>query len=518
MGVDRPIDITADQRKTILALLERYLPNTTTWVYGSRANWTSRPQSDLDMVVFATPEQSDRVAYLREAFDESDLPFRVDLFVWDTVPEEFRKRIEAEHVVLVEKKKRGGMNEWERTTLGEIVTLQRGFDLPATKRKPGPYPVIASTGPVGTHNRAAVQGPGVVIGRSGSLGGSQFIKNDFWPLNTTLWVKDFKNNDPKFCYFLLKSLDLVQFNVGSGVPTLNRNHIHPLPVRRPPLYEQRAIAHILGTLDDKIELNGRMNETLEAMARALFKSWFVDFEPVRAKMEGRWRVGDSLPGLPAHLYDLFPDRLVDSELGEIPEGWEVKALEEIVELNPQEPMKRGTAAPYLDMAALPISGPSPDDPILRNFTSGTRFRNGDTLLARITPCLENGKTAFVQTLPEDTVGWGSTEFIVMRTLPPIPPAYTYLLARNPSFRAHAIQSMAGTSGRQRVRTEALSSYQLPSPPKDIWDALGSIVKPMFSIFEVNSSEFRTLTILLDTLLPKLISGELRVMGTEYKIA
>ena len=173
--------------------------------------------------------------------------------------------------------------EWRTMTLGEVVTLQRGFDLPTTERKVGSYPVIASTGPVGTHNRAIVQAPGVVIGRSGSLGGGQFIKQDFWPLNTTLWVKDFNNNDPRFCYFLLKSLDLGQFNAGSGVPTLNRNHIHPLPVRVPPLPEQRAIAHILGTLDDKIELNRRMNETLEEMARALFKSWFVDFDPVRAK-------------------------------------------------------------------------------------------------------------------------------------------------------------------------------------------------------------------------------------------
>ena len=98
------------------------------------------------------------------------------------------------------------------------------------------------------------------------------------------------------------------------------------------LAEQRAIAHVLGTLDDKIELNRRMNETLEEIARALFKSWFVDFEPVRAKMEGRWRRGESLPGLPAEHYDLFPDRLVPSELGDIPEGWEVKLLGELVEL------------------------------------------------------------------------------------------------------------------------------------------------------------------------------------------
>src|SRR5690606_11791639 len=105
-----------------------------------------------------------------------------------------------------------------------------------------------------------------------------------------------------------------------------------LDILVPPLQIQRAIAHILGTLDDKIELNRRQNETLEAMARALFKAWFVDFEPVRAKMEGRWQRDQSLPGLPAHLYDLFPDRLVESELGEIPEGWETKRVSDYLSL------------------------------------------------------------------------------------------------------------------------------------------------------------------------------------------
>ena len=109
--------------------------------------------------------------------------------------------------------------------------------------------------------------------------------------------------------------------------------IETLEIPLPPLPEQRAIAHVLGTLDDKIEVNRRMNETLESMARALFKSWFVDFDPVRAKMDGRWRPGESLPGLPAHLYDLFPDRLVDSELGPIPEGWEVKALGDCIDVD-----------------------------------------------------------------------------------------------------------------------------------------------------------------------------------------
>ena len=187
-------------------------------------------------------------------------------------------------------------NEWYEVSLGEVLTLQRGFDLSRNKRVEGPFPVIASTGQVGSHVEAKVRGPGVVIGRSGSLGGGQYIEDDFWPLNTTLWVRDFKGNDRRFCYYLLRSLDLAHFNAGSGVPTLNRNHIHPLPVLLPPHPEQRAIAHVLGALDDKIELNRRMNETLEGMARALFKSWFVDFEPVRGEDGGTLAEGGVAAG------------------------------------------------------------------------------------------------------------------------------------------------------------------------------------------------------------------------------
>ena len=143
--------------------------------------------------------------------------------------------------------------------------------------------------------------------------------------------------DTGFLYWFLAQDHIVDYlhsiaeNSTSAYPSIRPSDLEQLTVSLPPLPEQRAIAHVLGTLDDKIELNRRMNETLEAMARALFKSWFVDFEPVRAKIEGRWRPGESLPGLPADLYDLFPDRLVDSELGEVPEGWEVKALPEIMD-------------------------------------------------------------------------------------------------------------------------------------------------------------------------------------------
>jgi type I restriction enzyme S subunit len=277
------------------------------------------------------------------------------------------------------------------------------------------------------------------------------------------------------------------------------------------LQSQTAIAHILGTLDEKIELNRKQNETLEAMARALFKAWFVDFEPVRAKLEGRWQRGQSLPGLPAHLYDLFPDRLVESELGEIPEGWEIVPASRLIEFNPSEPLRKGIEAPYIEMASLPTSGSWPDPVVPRPFGSGMRFRNGDTLLARITPCLENGKTAFVQCLPENTVGWGSTEFIVMRPKVPVPPELGYLLARHAAFREQAIRSMTGTSGRQRVQADSVAAFKISAPSNSaVWNAFSRVVAPAFRSIKTNAETIAILAQLRDTLLPKLISGELRL--------
>lgn len=297
-------------------------------------------------------------------------------------------------------------------------------------------------------------------------------------------------------------------NVGAVFESLKCADIPKFELMLPSLSDQRAIAHILGTLDDKIELNRRRNQTLEAMARALFQDWFVDFGPVRA------RRGDppGRPYLPADLWRLLPERL--DEAGK-PAGWEMVPASELIEFNPSEPLRKGTHAPYLDMASLPTTGSSSRPPITRSFGSGMRFRNGDTLMARITPCLENGKTAFVQCLPDDAVGWGSTEFIVMRSRTPVPAEYTYLLARDTAFRDHAIRSMTGTSGRQRAQADSVAAFKLASPSDDaIWHAFSKLIAPMFESIKVNAAESDALAQLRDTLLPKLISGELRVADAE----
>jgi len=210
------------------------------------------------------------------------------------------------------------MGEWPLRTIGDLVTLQRGIDLPDHSRTHGDVPIMGSFGVTGRHNVAACRGPGVTVGRSGASAGTVcYIEEDYWPLNTCLYVRDFKNNDPRFAYYFLKTVDLAGMNSGSAQPSLNRNFVHPMPVRFPEPAEQRQIAAVLSALDDKIELNRRMNETLEASARELFRDWFVDFGPTRAKAEGRPAY------LAPDLWSLFPDRLGDDG---VPEGWRLQTL------------------------------------------------------------------------------------------------------------------------------------------------------------------------------------------------
>ena len=499
------IDISVGDHKLVLDLLKQHLPNVAVWAYGSRIKWTARPQSDLDLVAFASCEQEAAVFNLREALEESSLPFSVDLFIWDELPESFRKRIEAEHVVLVEKEDQGVKGGWKTVTLGEFAPFTYGKGLPVGKRNPsGIIPVFGSNGIVGYHDSPLTDGPTIIIGRKGTVGAVHYSPIPCWPIDTTFFISGNDSTLIRFKYYALSMLGLEHMNSDSAVPGLNRSDAHARTLLLPEESEQRAIAHILGTLDDKIELNRRMNETLEEMARALFKSWFVNFDPVRAKMEGR----DT--GLPPDIADLFPDRLVDSELGAIPEGWEVVPLPEMIEVNPPRSLRKGEVAPYLDMANMPTRGHVPDTVIDRPFGSGMRFTNGDTLVARITPCLENGKTAFVDFLPHDRIGWGSTEYIVMRPMPPLPNEFAYCLARSSGFREFAIQNMTGTSGRQRVPAQALSQFLLPSPPELIAARFGQVVQPLFSRASGAVRESRTLAALRDVLLPKLVSGEMRV--------
>src|SRR5690554_2870300 len=201
------------------------------------------------------------------------------------------------------------MTNWKEYKLGDLVTFQRGHDLPRTEMKEGIYPVAGSNSIIGYHNEFTTKSPGITIGRSGNIGNPQLHKTNFWAHNTVLYVKEFKKVDPVFFFYLLKTLDFTQLNSGSAVPSLNRNFIHPFKVSVPDdLPTQTAIAEILSSLDDKIELNNKINQELENLAQTLFKQWFIDFE---------------FPNENGEPYKSSGGALVDSELGVIPKGWNV---------------------------------------------------------------------------------------------------------------------------------------------------------------------------------------------------
>ena len=318
---------------------------------------------------------------------------------------------------------------------------------------------------------------------------------------------------PTFFYYMLRYLnphfvEIARNKQTTGLGHVTKRDLENLEVAFPDLSEQSAIAHVLGALDDKIELNGRTNETLEAMARALFMSWFVDFDPVRAKMEG------CATGLPKHVADLFPDRLVESEIGEVPRGWQVVPLSKMIDVNPTRRLRRGQMAPYLDMANMPTTGHTPHAIVDRPYGSGMRFTNGDTLVARITPCLENGKTAHVDFLQPGEVGWGSTEYIVMQPRPPLPPEFAYCLARSSHFRDFLIGNMSGTSGRQRVPAQALSHFLCASPSERVAQAFEIVVQPLMARASMLSRESRRVARIRDTLIPRLIAGEISMRESD----
>jgi type I restriction enzyme S subunit len=294
-----------------------------------------------------------------------------------------------------------------------------------------------------------------------------------------------------------------------GVPSIAQpvTYLRTIEIPLPPLSEQRAIAHILGTLDDKIELNRRMSETLEAMARALFKSWFVDFDPVRAKMEGRWRRGESWPGLPAHLYDLFPDRLVESELGEIPEAWEVGCVDDEFDLTMGQSPPGDTYNEAEE--GLPFYQGRAD--------FGFRFPTRRVYCTAPTRLAKTGDTLISVRAPVGDINMASEDCAIGRGV-----AAARHKTGSRSYSYHFMCSLKEVFARFEAEGTVFGSigkkdfHAIPCvmPPRDLVVEFERRISPLDSRIEVNERESRALAALRDALLPKLISGELLVKDAE----
>ncbi len=528
------IDITAEQRKTLLALLRRFIPGVAVWAYGSRVKWTARPNSDLDLVAFATPVQRQRVSELKDALDESDLPFLVDLHVWDEVPEKFREIIRKEYVVLQEGRAlesgSGVEGEWPTLSLREVGVKLIDCDHRTPPAAEIGYPYVAIPQLRGGRidlsdarritrehlddwtRKAKPSANDVVLSRRCNPGETAFVppKLEFaLGQNLVLLRADGTKVFPPFLRWLVRGPEWWEqigkfLNVGAVFDSLRCADVPNFELRIPPLTEQRAIAHILSTLDDKIELNRRMNETLEAMARALFKSWFVDFDPVRAKAEGRD------PGLPQPLADLFPDSFENSELGEIPRGWRVGTLGDVAE-HPRrgvQPNHITPDTPYIALEHMPRRSIALTD---WGFADGLEsnkfeFRKGEVLFGKLRPYFHK-----VGVAPVD--GVCSTDIVVLAPRTPQWFAFVLGLVSSDEFVEH---TNAGSTGTKMPRTSwsEMARYDIALPPEPVVRALTERLMPSIDRIIAGIHESRSLAAVRNTLLPKLISGELRVEDAE----
>ena len=399
------------------------------------------------------------------------------------------------------------------------------------------------------HIKSQLKRGDILVARHGENGLPAIYESDEEAncLNVVI-IKPFKNKDYIDNYYLLYAIkspqvvNQIKAAVGGSVQgVVNTKVIAKLDIPYPKRSQREAIVNYLFTLDNKIQVSKRINKTLEEIAQVIFKSWFVDFEPVKAKIVAREALiaeyqtqsvkapspqeiaevekqaaiaaiagaGDIIPTEQLQtLADLFPNQLVESELGEIPVGWGIDNLSQLIEFNPKRVLKRGVSAPYLDMKNVPTQGHLADDVVSREMGSGTKFINGDTLLARITPCLENGKTAYVDFLEDGQVGWGSTEYIVMRPRTGIPNSIGYVIARQDVFRTRAMQTMTGTSGRQRANAKALSEESWLQYPKSLLKEFDKISGSYLKKAKTNGDEIKLLKSLRDTLLPKLLNGDI----------
>jgi len=377
--------------------------------------------------------------------------------------------------------------EWKEVRLGDILNFRRGHDLPHSAMKPGNIPVAGSNGVIGYHDTATPIKPILTIGRSGNVGKPYFYE-EAWAHNTTLYVDDFKGNDPKFLYYLCQTMPFANFGGGSAVPTLNRNHIHPLETKIPVKVEdQRRIASILSSLDRKIELNNKINADLEEMAQAIFKNWFVDFEPFKN------------------------GKFVDSELGMIPEGWKVGCLGDMgAVVCGKTPSKSnsnyyGGDIPFIkipDMHGNVFVESSEDR--LTELGSLSQIKKLIPPYSLMVSCIATVGLVSINTKPSHTNQQ-------INTVIPHNKSALFYLYQYIKNNEELLKNMGrGGTTTLNVNTRSFSNIRLLIPSEIALEQFHRVVEGLFKKIELNLHESRTLSTLRDTLLPRLMSGELEV--------
>lgn len=401
------------------------------------------------------------------------------------------------------------MNRLSKVELGDLVEFQRGYDLPKSLFKHGNIPVISSNGILGYHNEIKAKAPGITIGRSGTVGLPHYIDTDFYPHNTALFVRDFKGNNPKYIYYLIKTLRLNEFKSGSGVPTMNRNHLHPLKISAYLNHtEQEKIAAVLSALDDKIELNNRINTELEQMAKTLYDYWFVQFD---------------FPDANGKPYKSSGGKMVYNDVlkREIPEGWEVKPLSEI-----NSELVRGISPKYSEDAGMPVI----NQRCIRNQSidySLCRLHNvtikpvkklvqvGDVLV-NSTGVGTLGRVAIIKWLPDPQTTVDSHVTIVRADHTQVDPTFLGFSLQNKQLEIETLGE--GSTGQTELSRVNLGKLNILLPKRELQKVFSSMIKPIFEKVAISEQQNQELAALRDWLLPMLMNGQATVgnVAQEYK--
>lgn len=531
----KPIDIAPADLEIVQHILSQYVPSLEVRAFGSRVTWNARTTSDLDLALFTTePLDFTLKAELREAFAQSNLPFRVDVVDWAAMSDDFRAVIEQEYVVIsrVLSAKQGEISRWMKTTLGDCIVMNKDSYSPKEA-----WPVInyLDTGNITENRISKVQRLILGIDKIPSRARRKVQKGDIVystvrpnqrhygllkevPKNflastgfTVLRAKeDLAYTD--FIYWFLtqdriiEQLHTIAEHSTSAYPSIRPTDIASLKLNLPPLPEQKAIAHILGTLDSKIELNHRMNQTLEEMAQVLFKSWFIDFDLVKTNLGKRWQPKQFLPSLSAEIYNLFPDCLAETRLGKIPRGWTVHPLRECFSLKMgQSPPgntynKQGEGIPFFQGRAefgfrFPENRKFCTEPIRFAAHGDTlvsiRAPVGDMNVAREQCCIGRGIAALRHRS-------GSSSFTYY---------YATLALQQELQQFDHTGTVFGSINKKRF--EVLDVIE---PPSEIVNAFDALVKPLDRQILINCAEAQVLALLRSILLPRLMSDRYKLLN------
>ena len=531
------IDLDPKYLETVQHILTEHAPGCEVRAYGSRVKWTAKDYCDLDLAIIGSePFSRRRLRQLKEAFEESDLPIRVDVLDWHAIPDGFKKAIAEEYEVIQDGKLdketaesdysyqswNQENNDWYLVKLGNVVsinprrTLHRGQTALHVSMKD----IEAFRREIASHSFKEFNGSATRFRNEDTLLAriTPCLEN-----GKTAYVNCLKANevghgstefivlsgiegktDNLFIYYLARDPRFITFAVHSMQGTTGRQRVAPdslglFEFALPPIEQQRRIAHILGSLDDKIELNRQMNATLEAMARAIFKSWFVDFDPVRAKVEGREAVG-----MDADTAALFPAAFQVSPLGEIPAGWEVATIGEDFDLTMgQSPPgstynENGKGMPFYQGR--------------KDF--GFRYPTRRIYCTAPTRLAAEGDTLVSVRAPVGDINMANEKCCIGRGVAAIrhqteSRSYTYYAMQFLQEDFHQYEAEGTVFGSiNKENFETLSQFR---PPDDIIEAFECMVYPMDQSIENNENQSHTLCEIRDALLPKLLSGKNRVV-------